>query len=152
MTKVSRKRISKEGRFINDFWRVVTFLGNKEEVKNFLKALLTPTEMLMLSKRVEVAKLLIMDEHYDDIRRQAQVTNSMITHTRDSLARGGYEGYIKPLQRLVRYDGKIANKKQRKLEHRDLSRTTFSLELTKVLGKRAVKQYEKWHRFRSATN
>jgi TrpR-related protein YerC/YecD len=150
MTKISRKRIPKESKIINDFWRATTCLKNKDEVREFLKSVLTPTEMLMLAKRVEVAKMLITDNHYDDIRRQVQVTNATISHIKDSLTRGGYKGYIVPLQRLERMDYKVVNNKRKKLAAVNIKRTTFSLELTKTLGKEGVKQYRKWRRVKSA--
>jgi TrpR-related protein YerC/YecD len=150
MTKISRKRITREGQVINDFWRTVTFLESKEEVKNFLKALLTSTEMLMLAKRVDVARMLMSDCKYDFIKREAQVTNATIAHVKDCLVNGAFYGYLAPLQRLEDADAKVRNRTKRKLERLNFRRTTLSGEVVKVVGKLAVHQYKKWKKFNSA--
>lgn len=150
MTKISRKKLTREGEVINDFWRTATFLSSKDEVRDFLKALLTPTEMVMLAKRLEVAKMLMHDCSYLFIKREVQVTNATITHVKNSLVNGAYNGFLKPLQRLADADKKITDKKQARLEHQDLSRTTLSQTVVKLAGKAAVKQYKKWNKFQTA--
>ena len=150
MTKVSRKKHSREGKMIYDFWRSMTFLESKDEVRDFLKALLTPTEMLMFAKRIEVAKLLIGDCDYKFIKREVQVTNATISHIKNSLVSGAYYGFLKPLQRLENADAKIRNKRQKILERRDFTKTTLSQEIVKVAGKQAVRQYKKWQKFKTA--
>lgn len=61
MTKLSRIKVKEEhlGLFINSLWNLITLLENKDQVKNFLKDLLTHTEMKMFAKRTQIAKMLI---------------------------------------------------------------------------------------------
>jgi|GEM_PF-5205574 len=150
MTKISKKKISKEAEFINNFWRTVTFLENKEEVRDFLKALLTPTEMLMLAKRIEVSKMLISDSRYIQIHKEVQVTNSMITHTKDSLIHGGYHGFLTPLQRRENADYKLKHKIQKNLKRQNFTQSSLSQQIAELGAKQIVRQYKKWKKFKSA--
>lgn len=81
MTKVSRIKIDTKhlGFFINNLWNLITLLENKEQVKNFLKDLLTHTEMKMLAKRIQIAKMLLEGYGYRDIRNYVKVTDPTIS-------------------------------------------------------------------------
>lgn len=151
MPKVSPKKVTKEGVIINDFWRTVTLLANKEEVRDFFKAVLTSTEMLMLAKRLEIAKMLIHGCSYREIRRETKVSNATINHVQRSLIRGSYFGLLNPLQRLEDYDAKIRKSISNKLHgKKKLIKTTLSQKILKVAVIQGVKQYEKWRKFESA--
>jgi len=44
--------------YLGDFYSMVSLLKNRDEVKNFFKDLLTLSEVVMISRRIQVAKLL----------------------------------------------------------------------------------------------
>jgi TrpR-related protein YerC/YecD len=91
MPKVSRIKVDSEklGFYLNNFWSVITLLENKEQVKYFLKALLTHTEMKMFAKRMQIAKMLIEGNTYNDIRNHVRVTDSTIARINNILETQG---------------------------------------------------------------
>lgn len=91
MTKVSRIKIDSRhlGFFLNNFWSLITLLENKEQVKSFLKDLLTHTEMKMLAKRIQIAKMLIEGYSYRDIRGYVRVTDPTISKISNILENSG---------------------------------------------------------------
>lgn len=66
------------GTYVNDLWSSFTLLESKEEVRGFLKELLTPTEMKMLAKRLQIAVLLLRGTSYNTIGERVRVQNSTI--------------------------------------------------------------------------
>ena len=77
MTKVSRYKLDPEKRnlILNDFWSAVTLLDDKKQISNFFKSLLTHTEMEMVSKRIQIAKMLLNGRSYEEIKRTIKVTD-----------------------------------------------------------------------------
>ena len=53
--------------FISNLWNTITLLENREEAVSFLKELLTQTEIRMLAKRIQIAKMLMEGYKYEDI-------------------------------------------------------------------------------------
>lgn len=90
MTKVSRFKIDPKhlGFFINNFWAIITLLENKEQVKSFLKDLLTHTEMKMLAKRIQIAKMLLEGYDYRSIKNYVRVTDQTIARISNLLEEG----------------------------------------------------------------
>lgn len=91
MTKVSRIKLDPRhlGFFINNFWNLITLLENKDQAKDFLKDLLTHTEMKMLAKRIQIAKMLVEGYNYQAIRNYVKVTDPTISKISNILAVGG---------------------------------------------------------------
>lgn len=106
MTKISRIKIDPKhlGFFLNNFWNLITLLENKDQVKNFLKDLLTHTEMKMLAKRIQIAKMLLEGYNYRDIRNYIKVTDPTISKISNILATGGegLKSAINYLQKIER--------------------------------------------------
>lgn len=104
MTKISRIRVDSRhlGFFINNFWNLVTLLENKDQVANFLKDLLTHTEMKMLAKRIQIAKMLLEGHDYRSIRNYVKVSDTTIATINNKLETGG-EG----LRTAIRYFKKV---------------------------------------------
>lgn len=104
MTKVSRLRVDPKhlGFFLNNFWSLITLLEDKEHVKNFLKDLLTHTEMKMLAKRIQVAKMLLEGYDYRAIRNYVKVTDVTIAKISNVLEIGsnGLKLAISHLQKI----------------------------------------------------
>lgn len=117
MSKLSRysdpKRLS---HFIHRFWDAVTLLEERNEVVAFLKDLLTPTEIRMVAKRLQIADMLAKGYKYQDIKNFVRVTEQTIASVNNKL-QFGEDGLVKILQKLE----KIDKQKQDKLEgKRDL--------------------------------
>lgn len=114
MTKVSRFRVDARhlGFFINNFWNLVTLLENKDQVTSFLKDLLTHTEMKMLAKRIQIAKMLLEGHNYQTIRKYVKVTDSTIARISNLLEIGG-NGLKTAISYLQKIESEIEKERMR---------------------------------------
>lgn len=114
MPKVSRIRLDSKhlGFFINNFWSLITLLENKDQVKSFLKDLLTHTEMKMLAKRIQIAKMLLEGYNYQDIRNYVKVTDSTIARINNILEVEG-EGLRTAINYLQKIEKEIERERMR---------------------------------------
>lgn len=114
MPKVSRIRLDSKhlGFFINNFWSLITLLENKDQVKSFLKDLLTHTEMKMLAKRIQIAKMLLEGYNYRDIRNYVKVTDSTIARINNILEVEG-EGLRTAINYLQKIEKEIERERMR---------------------------------------
>ena len=69
MTKVSKYLIKSEvqERMFEVFWKTIADLKTNVEVKGFFQELLTPTEQIMLAKRLAISILLAKKYTYEEI-------------------------------------------------------------------------------------
>lgn len=113
MTKISRLPIESKdmGKFINNFWVTLTLLQDKDEVKVFLKDLLTHTEMKMLAKRLQIARMLLENVDYRVIRNYVKVTDQTISRI-NNLLNGDNDGFVKAVYLLQKFE----EKRQKELE------------------------------------
>ena len=102
MTPVSRRLLSKQIKYdlINEFWFVLGRL-NRNEIELFLKDILSPTEIIILSKRIEILKQLRKKYDYGNIRDSIKVTDSTIAKMSEKLQKAG-KSFIKILDYLIR--------------------------------------------------
>lgn len=114
MPRVSRIRIEPKhlGFFLNNFWSVITLLEDKDQVKDFLKDLLTHTEMKMLAKRIQIAKMLLEGYDYRSIRNYVKVTDPTIARISNILETGG-EGLIGAVKYLQKIELEIDKERMR---------------------------------------
>lgn len=99
------------GYFISNLWNVFTLIENRDETILFLKELLTPTEIRMLAKRIQIAKMLIEGYKYDEIKTHIRVTDSTISSVNNQLQfRDG--GYMKIMSRLIKIESDREKKKE----------------------------------------
>jgi len=98
--KVKYSQLSKEEKikFLGDFYSTVASLQNREEVKNFLKDLLTLSESVMLARRLQIAMMLLNGDTQDRIRQKLKVGYSTIASVQRWL-QAGFGGYEKVLKR-----------------------------------------------------
>lgn len=89
--------------FIHRFWDAITLIEDRSEAISFLKDLLTPTEIRMLAKRLQIADMLAKGYKYEDIRNYVRVTVQTISHVNNKL-NFGEDGLIKILQKLEKID------------------------------------------------
>lgn len=89
--------------FIHRFWDAITLIEDRGEAITFLKDLLTPTEIRMLAKRLQIADMLAKGYKYEDIKTHVRVTVQTISHVNNKL-NYGEDGLIKILQKLAKID------------------------------------------------
>lgn len=102
MAQVSKYRLSeKESAEIKSlFTEVVSLLSNPSDIVDFLDDFLTPTEMIVLSKRITVALLLKKDCPYEFIMRTLKVSAPTVADVSLKLKYSG-KGYRKILDRIL---------------------------------------------------
>ncbi|MFC1595041.1 YerC/YecD family TrpR-related protein [Patescibacteria group bacterium] len=86
-------------KLLDEFWIMVALLESRDEVKSFFKDLLSETETLMLSRRIQIAKMLLSDCQYNKIRENLGVSYSTIGSVHKWL-QSGFGGYEKALPKL----------------------------------------------------
>jgi TrpR-related protein YerC/YecD len=116
MAKFSLNDLPKEKRIqmIAEFYDTINSLKNREEIRLFFKDLLTPDEIAMLMRRIEVAALLLGGFTYEQIRELLKVGKDKITNVQKSLIKDG-RGYKIAIKRLLNLRKKRI-KKLKKIE------------------------------------
>lgn len=99
MAKVKYHHLSDDEKkvYLGDFYTMVSLLKTREEVKNFFKDLLTLSEMVMISRRIQIAKMLLEGETYESIRDKLKVGATTVSQVERWLNNGfgGYKTTIK---------------------------------------------------------
>lgn len=143
MTKISRIPTDPRhmGFFIHNFWVLITLLEDKDGVKDFLKDLLTHTEMKMFAKRIQIAKMLIEGYDYRSIRGFVKVTDTTIAKINNMLAIGG-EGFRTGISKLQKIEMEIDKERMRVTPNFRKNYPTYFLpdraidEISKLLKKK----------------
>ena len=80
MTKVSKYLLKEEvkNRMYEVFWKTIADLNTPSQVESFFKELLTPTEQVMLAKRLAIAILLTKKYSYESVVDILKVSPSTI--------------------------------------------------------------------------
>ncbi|GBE16660.1 trp operon repressor [bacterium BMS3Abin15] len=120
MSKVRPSSIDSKNKYriIGDFFDLVSGLNSKKEVIDFFIGLLTPSESLMMARRIQIAKMLIDEENYEIIRKKLKVSNQTITKTYNWLYSRGddYNIWItKHILKLKDNNKKYKNSKNKSL-------------------------------------
>lgn len=99
MSKKNLRKISADDKkkYLDILWTCAASLHTREEVKNFFKDLLTPSESIMLGRRLQIAKMLLEGKSYDFIGRAMGTGKSTIAGVHQWLS-SGFGGYGKALQ------------------------------------------------------
>jgi TrpR-related protein YerC/YecD len=108
MAKIKYYELSPAERrtILNDFCEMVVSLKGKQDVEKFFKDLLTPSEAVIISRRIKIAKLLMTGSTYEDIKEQLGVGNTTIVQVERWLNEG-FGGYRKALKKLDKKGEKI---------------------------------------------
>lgn len=103
MTQVSRHPVSKAiyERIFKIFLKSVVKIGNEKEAEEFFSDFLTPTERIMLAKRLSIALLLSKDYDYQTIRRILRVSQGTIAGVNVFLKFAG-KGYRKIIEKIMK--------------------------------------------------
>lgn len=101
MAQISKYPIRKEiaDRIFEIFLKTLVNIKDKEEARQLVSDLLTPTERIMLAKRLSIAFLLGKDYHYRRIKELLRVSSPTIAAV--SLARQyGSKGYKRLIDKI----------------------------------------------------
>lgn len=88
-------------KYLEDFYSMVSLLKTKEEVENFLKDLLTLSEVVMISRRIQVAKKLLMGKTHEEIKKELKIGYTTISQVERWLHNGfgGYKSVIRKYEK-----------------------------------------------------
>ncbi|KKR54532.1 MAG: hypothetical protein UT92_C0017G0005 [Candidatus Curtissbacteria bacterium GW2011_GWA1_40_24] len=104
MGKVSKRVISidLENHIFEIFIKTISKLKNAAEVQNFLYDLLSPTEKIMLIKRLAIAVMLTKGYTYDAIDHTLKVSRPTIMTVSYFLKHGKKGGYKKAVDEILK--------------------------------------------------
>lgn len=75
-----------------EFCEAISVLKNPQEIMNFITDLLTKQEIIMLAKRIKIAKLLLDGKNYRDVEGTLKVGKGTVARVSEWLREGG-EGF-----------------------------------------------------------
>lgn len=106
---------------IGEFYDMIDSLGNRNEVRLFIKSLLTADEIANLMRRIEVAALLWGGYKYNEIKKLLSVGNEKISAVHKNLLQddSGYKIIIKRL--IENRKRRIKRNKTREKQSRECS-------------------------------
>lgn len=88
----SKISISERQKLLEEFCEALSVLKNSQEIMNFITDLLTKQEIIMLAKRIKIAKFLIEGKDYRDIESSLKVSHGTIAKVNYWLLESG-EGF-----------------------------------------------------------
>jgi TrpR-related protein YerC/YecD len=88
--QVSKKKINPkiEKQIFGLFYQVVNDLKNPQEIRDFLAAILTKTELEAVVKRLAVAHYLDSGRTYENIKKSLAVSSATIAAVQEQIAKG----------------------------------------------------------------
>ena len=102
---------------IGDFFELISSLKTKQEVIDLFIGLLTPSESLMLARRLKIAKLILAGKNFEEIRKDMGVSFETISKVERWLhERNG--AYKKVLEK--RFKKKNKSGMNKKLHYKEL--------------------------------
>jgi TrpR-related protein YerC/YecD len=112
MTKISKRALESKqlSYYINDLWSAFTLMGSKEDIRLLFKDIFTHTEYKMFAKRLQIARMLLDGQTYDQISDVLKVTPITIAHVSNTLANKGY-GFRRAHIGLSRIEEKFHKKR-----------------------------------------
>jgi|SRR3989344_6082709 len=115
--KVRPRKIDNKERikYLDALYTAMESLKSREEVKNFLRDLLTESERIMIGRRIIIAQRLLNDQSYDQIMREMKVGPDTIMRVHKWLEdeNDGYEKAIQKLEKVLESRQKVRNKAYR---------------------------------------
>lgn len=86
---------------LDALYTAASSVKGRDAVKLFLRDLLTPSERIMLGRRIIIARLLLKGERYEDIERRMRVSRRTIAKV-DRWLQDQFPGYETALQEAER--------------------------------------------------
>lgn len=103
--KIRARKLGKQEKieYLDALYTAVESLGSREEVKNFLRDLLSESERIMIGRRIVIAKRLLNEEPYEQIIREMKVGADTVTRVHQWLEDDveGYEKVVRKLKRVL---------------------------------------------------
>ncbi|OGI25324.1 MAG: hypothetical protein A3J76_02040 [Candidatus Moranbacteria bacterium RBG_13_45_13] len=85
-------------KYLGEFYTMVSLLRSRQEVKTFLKDLLTLSETVMISRRIQAAKMLLEGETIDIICKKLKMSTVTINQI-EKWVNNGFGGYKNIIRR-----------------------------------------------------
>lgn len=95
--------------YLGDFYNIVSSLQGYDEAKNFFKDLLTTSEMVMICRRIQIAKLLMKGWTHEMVKEKLGAGLATITQV-DKWLNEGFGGYARVLKK---YNNKKDNQREK---------------------------------------
>jgi len=105
-------------KLLHEFWTTIALLETVEEIRNFLKDLLSETEAVMLARRLKIAQLIYQGKSYDQIQKLMKASPGTIASVHSWLD-GGFGGYLKGIQKLRQELGRQEALSEKKIRAQD---------------------------------
>lgn len=103
--KVKPRKIQNKDRmrYLDTLYTAVSGLKSREEIKKFLRDLLTESERIMIGRRIIIAQMLLEEKSYEEIIRELKVGKDTIMRVHRWLEDDvdGYEKAIKQLEKVL---------------------------------------------------
>ncbi|MFH1048156.1 MAG: YerC/YecD family TrpR-related protein [Patescibacteria group bacterium] len=98
MSKFNMRKLDSNSKmkYLDLLWTSIAQLETRDEVKQFLKDILSESEAIMLARRIEIAKRLLEGESYDNIANKLGVGKDTIGRVQEWLT-SGFGGYEKAI-------------------------------------------------------
>jgi len=121
MAKFNHYSISKEdkNKILNELYFVVGSLKNKEQIINFFNDILTKSELIMLARRIQIARMLIEGQSYWQISRKLKTGIDTIMRVQRWL-KDGFGDYIKSLEKISKNEQQRIKQKELREARRDI--------------------------------
>lgn len=102
MSQVSKRVLGKQAevRILDLLWISLSMLSTKQEITLFLDDFLTPTEKMMLAKRLTIAFMLIKGYGYPMINNRIKVSDQTIWNIKAILHHRG-KGYKNTIKKIM---------------------------------------------------
>ena len=90
-------------RYLDTLYTAISSLNSREEVKRFLRDLLTESERVMMGRRIIIAQRLLEDKSYLEIKQELGVGMDTIIRVHRWLEDDidGYEKVVKKLEKVL---------------------------------------------------
>ena len=102
MAQISKRKVAKtiEIKMLNTLWEAIAKLKSQKEIQSFLNDLLSPTERIMVTKRLAIAALLLKKYNYESIMEIVKVSNGTVAKIAFVLnSNVGYKNTINKISR-----------------------------------------------------
>jgi len=122
--KIKELKTENKNKYIDALYRALEYAQTKGETKSFISDLLTESEIIMLGRRVLIAKFLLQKMPYPKISRELGVGFDTIYKVQKWLG-GRHRGYKKVVEKIK----KVIPRKRRKSEFLDYYPTSGFAEI-----------------------
>lgn len=108
MAKVKYYSLSQKERELHfrELFSAIAALEKTQDVENFFRDLMSPDELVMLSRRVQIAKLLLAGKTHIDIIDELKVGSTTIERV-DKWLNRGFDGYRSAVRKAKKEKGFI---------------------------------------------